>query len=121
MKSAPLNPAPGVFTAWRGHWSSQLAGSDYYAFRTRAGLEGLARVAGGALEVLAVGTRTPGRGRFRAFIAAAKAQFATITIWEVWAPELVPVLARYGFSPCTGASLTLEGRPAAIRGFRWQR
>lgn len=67
-------------------------------FVSPTGIEGLARVAGDRLDVLAVINPTGLRGRFRAFIAAAKIEYQTICVFAIENPIVDQALRRYGFT-----------------------
>lgn len=68
-------------------------------FKSGIGLEGLARVDGNRLNVLAVYNPTDRRGLFRAFITEAKLEFKTICVWAIENPAVHAALLRYGFTP----------------------
>lgn len=93
-----------------------MLGTDFDRFESPYGIDGLARVSGSELELLAVVTDTPGEGQFRQFITACKAQFESIRVFEIWNDALAHTLERYGFTPFT---TTENGEP--LSGYRWQR
>ena len=68
-------------------------------FVSPTGIEGLARATGDRLDVLAVYNPTEERGRFRAFIAAAKIEYRTICVIAIENPAIHSALLRYGFTP----------------------
>lgn len=133
-----MNPRPEFFRVWHPHWSCEVTARvmdklnvtapmdyrnapTYCHFTTRLGIEGLARVTGADLELLAVHATKPGTGRFRRFIIEAKARFASITLWSIVNSEMVPTLARYGFGPCVGPDTALDGTPSTTEGMRWRK
>lgn len=133
-----MNPRPEFFKVWRPHWSCDVTARvmeklnvtgvmtyqdqpTYSHFTTRLGIEGLARVTGADLELLAVNATKPGTGQFRRFITEAKTRFASITLWSIVNDEMVPTLARYGFGPCVGPDRKLDGTPSTTEGMRWRK
>ena len=68
-------------------------------FVSPTGIEGLARATGDRLDVLAVRNPTDERGRFRAFIDAAKLEYKTICVLAIANPIVHEALLRYGFTP----------------------
>lgn len=93
----------------------------YMHFRTRFGLEGLARVIGTDLELLSVNATKPGTGQFRNFIVEAKTRFSSVTLWSIMNDEMMPILARYGFAPCIGPDVRLNGTRSTTDGMRWRK
>lgn len=90
--------------------------TGYRRFYSPFGVEGLARVQGPKLEILAIAATLPHQGLFRAFITKAKEEFQIICIWEVWNEFLPAVLVRYGFHPITQLDpVTCE----ITSGFKW--
>lgn len=76
-----------------------LAGVDaplYEEFDTDT-MQGLAKVANGEIEILAVLSKREKCGNFRSFIADLKQNYTSISIWEIWNPNLRVILKRYGF------------------------
>lgn len=73
--------------------------TGFERFQSPNGLEGLARVAGDRLDVLAVSNSTGKRGLFREFIAQAKLEYKTICVWVIENPIIHDALLRYGFTP----------------------
>lgn len=71
--------------------------TSFFHFKTTVGVQGLARVNGHHLEILAVHSSHPGRGDFRNFIANCKRSYASIRFWALLNPELAKTLTRYGF------------------------
>ncbi len=76
---------------------SDMLGTGYKRFESSVGINGLAKVSGKRLDILAVIARTPGKGQFRRFIAAAKNAYETVAVWEDWNPVIGEALQRYGF------------------------
>lgn len=95
-----------------------LLGSDFHSFETPHGVEGLARVVGDRLDVLAIFVREPGTGKFRRFIADAKEEFRTVAFWHDWNPILGAILERYGFKRAAEAIEGEGTRP--VRGWKWE-
>lgn len=75
-----------------------LLGTGFNRFTMSSGIQGLAKVTGNSLEVLAVATTDPGKGKFRDFITAAKLKFDSIAVLDVWSHTLKACLPRYGFT-----------------------
>lgn len=86
--------------------------TGYQRFTHTSGVQGLAKVTGKRLDLLAVVSSHPGAGEFRAFIADAKKHFDVIAIWEIWEPLLDGILQRYGF---TRTTLTEDGETTTGR------
>lgn len=79
--------------------TSEMLGTGYAEFESSTGLNGLAKIEGRKLSLLAVVATEKRTGQFRKFIAQAKRKFDTIEIVEVWNINLRRVLLRYGFEP----------------------
>lgn len=95
-----LAPGPGsaMFSAWTPDPVGAALGTGFMRFSARCGIDGLAKVSGDRLEVLAVTTDTPGLGCFRRFIADAKQHYCWVEVIDIWNPWLEGALARYGFT-----------------------
>ena len=93
-------PAPGsaFFTVWAPDPVGVALGTGFMRFQTRFGLDGLAKMNGDTLEVLAVHTMRPRQGRFRDFITAAKSTFKAVAVLDIWEPIVEAALTRYGFT-----------------------
>jgi len=76
---------------------SQLLNTGYERFSSPTGINGLAQIIDGGLDILAVDAGHPGTGQFREFIHQCKIEFDQVVIWEVWNEMLPEVLQRYGF------------------------
>lgn len=87
----------GFFDFWKPDPVGVILETGYRKFRHRSGIEGLAKVTGDMLEILAVFATVQGTGQFRQFIAEAKERFATVIVWEDWNPAVGAALKRYGF------------------------
>ena len=87
----------------------------YQAFLSHAGIDGLAKIEGDRLEVLAVVSVAP--GSFRRFIALAKLEFSQVIVWEVWNPIAENALLRYDFRPYT----RIEPDGEVLKGLAWSR
>lgn len=97
-----------------------LLNSEFSRFDSNLGLRGMARIRGDEMDVLdllVVDAAQPGNGALRRFINAAKQQFKTIYVWEIWNPWLPAVLVRYGFYPVSERD-ALTGEK--LNGYRWQ-
>lgn len=75
-----------------------MLGTGYHRFKAACGIDGLAKVDGKRLDLLAVVTDTPGKGQFREFIRLAKAAYDTVRVWQISNPTLNEALKRYGFT-----------------------
>ncbi len=98
------------------HWASAMLGTGYEQFHSPTGINGLAKVNGDRVDILALDARDPGSGQFRTFMDQCKQEFETICIWEVWSPVLRSVLPRYGFSPFSEVD---KDTGEALKGFRY--
>lgn len=133
-----MNPLPEFFTCWVPHWSCDVTdlvmrelnvtgkmdyrdAPGYMHFKTRVGVEGLGRIVDDGLELLAVNATKPGTGQFRQFIVLAKERFPSVTLWSIMNDEMMPILARYGFSPCIGPDTALDGSRSTTEGMRWRK
>jgi hypothetical protein len=114
-RRSETGPAAALISRWWDDKWSILLGTGYRNFSSRTGIEGLGRVQGDTLDLLAVATRTPGRGQFRDFMRLAKAEFAAIELWAVGNAQLAQALRRYGFTPCR----RVEPWGERVAGFRW--
>jgi len=92
-----------------------VLGTGYMRFESACGIDGLAKVTGDRLDILAVAARTTGKGQFRKFITLAKQEFKTVCVWEDWNPILGPALARYGFTP----EKEIQADGEVVDGWRW--
>lgn len=70
---------------------------------------GLAKVNGGRIDILVIGTKPQGAGYFRKFIFQLKDAYESIYIWEIASAVLTSALHRYGFSPCRQPDQPLPG------------
>lgn len=93
-----------------------ILGTGYLCFASPTGVRGLARPNGTRLDILAVNSVEMKQGRFRAFIAACKAEFTVVTVWEIWNPFLAEVLSRYGF-----VAVAEVEQGESLTGMRWTR
>lgn len=71
--------------------------TDFMEFRSPFGVDGLARVRGNRLEILAVISVEEGKGHFRDFVSACQQRYVGIRFWALMNPELEKALTRYGF------------------------
>ncbi len=93
-----------------------ILNTGFERFNSPTGINGLVRVEGGQLEILAVDATKPGTGQFRKFMKQCKQEYEAIIVWEVWNKGLEQVLVRYGFTPHAGIEpLTQE----PLTGMRW--
>lgn len=111
----------GMSKSVLGKVSPDMAGmmlqTGYNRFSSPVGIDGLAKVNGDRLDILAVHAATPGFGQFREFMKLCKKQFNTICIWEIWNPSLEAALLRYGFTPQT----EITGWGETVHGLRWDK
>ncbi len=68
--------------------AGQILKTGYDRFQSPTGIDGLCRVTGKRLDLLAVFAAQEGKGQFRNFIAKSKKEFETIRIYEIWNPTL---------------------------------
>lgn len=93
---------------------SQILGTGYANFQSPTGIDGLAKIDGTRLDVLAVSARHPGTGEFRDFILCCKRAYLEIFVWEDWNPFIGNALSRYGFTRTTE---TIKGE--RLEGWVW--
>jgi hypothetical protein len=93
-------------------------GTGYLRFRSPLGVNGLCRIAGKRLEILAVDSNHPGCGHFAEFIRQAKKEFDTICVWYVTSQILRDCLPRYKFRPWNERQLC-RGEWESLEGYRW--
>ena len=111
------DPWPAMMGPHRLDDVALILGTGYDRFGAPSGIDGLARVRGDHLELLAVFARQPGRGQLREFIRQAKGVFQVIHVWEIWNADLGATLLRYGFTP----DEQVESCGEHVRGLRWER
>lgn len=101
--------------------------TGYWRFDSPLNIHGMCRIRGATppypfgdptdvLDILAIGAHTPGKGDLRRFLEAAKQEFKTIYVWEVWNKWLPDVLLRYGFLPVRERDILTK---EMMRGFCW--
>lgn len=73
------------------------AATDFRAFESPYGIHGLCLNDPDELVLVAVVSHEPGRGNFRRFIEAAKVEFASVRVIEVWNDHLARWLRSNGF------------------------
>lgn len=98
-----------------------LLGTGYVRFSSQTGIDGLAKLVGHTLEILAVHARKQGTGQFRNFITQAKEEYLTIKLWHVWNPFLEAALDRYGFRLVKERVVFVDASSEVIEGWRWDR
>lgn len=76
---------------------SDILGTGFNRFASASGIDGLAKVEGTRLDILALVSNNPATGQFREFIRQCKESYTTIVIWEVMNLTLEAALKRYGF------------------------
>jgi hypothetical protein len=97
-------------------WANEILGeSDFVTFTTPFYIDGLARVVGDQLDILAVHSLQPAQGNLRRFIDQAKATYKTIAFFLVWNEILNEILIRYGFKAETKL---VDGKPTTILVYR---
>lgn len=95
----------------------QILNTGYSRFESPSGIDGLAKVNGDRLDLLAVISTSPGKGLFRAFIALAKLRYTTICVWHDDNPLIGQALKRYGFTP----EVEINGDGEIVPGWRWDK
>lgn len=106
--------ATSTLITWEpGRPFAPLFRTGFEAFTSHVGIDGLARINGACLEVLAVVSAAP--GSFRRFISLAKLEFEQVIVWEVWNPILANALLRYDFRPYTRT----ESDGDVLKGLAW--
>lgn len=105
------------FSSWEIDPTGVALDTGFMRFETKYGIDGLAKLDGDNLEVLAVVSTNPRQGRFRDFIAAAKITFASIAVLEIWEPIVEAALGRYGFT----AFERTEPDGERVTGMIWKR
>lgn len=106
---------PTLFTSWEPDPLGVLLGTGFNRFNTRVGIDGLAKITGSKLEILAVHAKTKGVGQFRDFITFAKRQFSHIYVWQDDNPIVTNALQRYDFTP----AYTIEAGGEVVAGWEW--
>lgn len=94
-----------------------ILGTGYYRFSSPVGIDGLCKVNGGRLDLLAVISREPSKGHLREFLRQAKEHYRTVCVWHVDNPALGPALERYGFTPET----EIQPDGEIVPGYRWDK
>lgn len=115
LRATAERPACRLLAWDPGRPYAGLFQTGYEAFTAPCGIDGLARIDGEHLHVLAVVSAGP--GAFRRFVQLAKLEFAAITVWEVWNPIARDALLRYDFEPTRGRDA--DGKPTT--GLTWSR
>ncbi|MDE2107411.1 MAG: hypothetical protein KGL39_60000 [Patescibacteria group bacterium] len=106
----------GFFATYEPDPIGVLLGTGYNRFETADGMNGLAKITGDRLDVLAVVASKAGAGQFRRFIASAKLTFKIVAVWEDWNPIIGDALKRYGFHPAT----CTEADGEVNHGWKWE-
>jgi len=106
----PLTPDP----------FGKLFSTSFQNFDAPTGIDGLCKITGDKLELLAVYSEHDGQGNFRRFIADCKTHFATICIWQVDSRILQACLPRYGFRTWSEKQ-QVSGEWQVLDGFRWDK
>lgn len=114
--TAQLAPPTEMFSLWQEDPVGYVLNTGYYRFESPLGLDGLARIDGDHLELLAVVTRTRREGSFRAFIAMAKEHFPAVSVWNIWNDIVRDALVRYGFKPAS----YVEWDGEHVEGLQWK-
>lgn len=78
---------------------SEILGTGMVSFESACGVSGLCQEIcdGDEFILLAVDSKNPGTGQFRAFINQCKQNYKIIRVLEVWNGTLKETLLRYGF------------------------
>jgi hypothetical protein len=95
----------------------EMTHTGYNNYCHESGVHGLYRERGDTLDLLVVHAQQPGTGQFRAFIAACKAVYPVICVWQIWNDNLPAILARYGFIPARN----IERDGEHVSGMCWTR
>lgn len=106
----------GFFASYEPDPIGVMLGAGYNRFATADGMDGLAKITGDRLDVLAVVASKAGAGQFRRFIASAKLAFKIVAVWEDWNPIVGAALKRYGFHPAT----CKEADGEVNHGWQWE-
>lgn len=104
-----------IFKTWEPDPYGVILGTGYMRFTTDIGIDGLAKINGDRLDVLAVHAETPGKGQFRKFIEECKNNFREICVWEDFNPIVGVALKRYGFEP----TMEVEFGGVIVDGWRY--
>jgi inorganic pyrophosphatase len=88
--------SPPFFTSLTPDPMGVILRTEYQRFN-RGAIDGLCKLDGDRLDLLAFIAEPSGKGYFRQFIVDAKERFSIIAIWQIWNPWLTAVLERYGF------------------------
>lgn len=91
-----------------------LLGTGFWRFKSDGGIDGLAKINGHTLELLAVVARDKNKGHFKSFIFRAKGMFESVCVWHDGNPIIGKALAKYGFS-----RVVEERDGEKIPGWRW--
>ncbi len=86
-----------MFTSWEPDLWGTILGTGFMRFESTCRIDGLAKVDGDRLELLAVHSPLRGQGNFRQFVKLAKSQFREIRVLHISRDWLSDALARYGF------------------------
>lgn len=79
-------------------------------------VQGLARVIGKRLDILAVATKKESQGHLTEFLKQCMDEYTTIGIWLVWNRRLHDILLKKGFRDVTEEVLKGDG---TVTGMRW--
>lgn len=91
-------------------------GTGYSQFRCWTfKMDGLCKVNGRHIEILAIVSNQPGQGMFREFVRALKPVYDSITFWADMNPILSNALHRYGFVRVD----SVDSDGSRIRGWQW--
>jgi hypothetical protein len=99
---------------------SAILGTGYGRFEHESGIEGLCKITGGVIEILAVLSTNPGNGNFRSFMDYLKHEFSTVKVWHIESDFLAEALLRYGFRPWS-EKFCIQGEWETSEGFRWDK
>lgn len=99
---------------------AKMLGTGYSRFVSQSGIDGLCKIDGDTLCILAVHATKPNSGQFRDFVSKSKAQFPTIKIYEVWNPDLESALDRYGFRKLR-ERVFCAGESEMVDCYRWDK
>ena len=121
MESLPAITTPPLRWRWLPWPHSHKLALPVKKFTSNLGISGLALVRGRRLDILVVYADQPGRGQCRAFVAACKRRYDTITVWSVWSPILEAALLRWSFTVIEEWHFHPDSQYEFAKGYRWTR
>lgn len=98
----------------------QILRTQMMRFQSPLQIDGLCRVKGKSVELLAVLSPDDGKGHFRNFIQALKTEADSIRVMHINNPQLKAALHRYGFSDYEDVE-SIQGEIEFVTGMEWKR